>query len=149
MKNTLLLLSYIVLIFTACKTTSKASGSDSTSKTINSSVQWYTPASIDDMHAKSTKENLRLFVDVSASWCGYCKKMKKNVYTLPSVINALNTKFVSVSMNGEVGDGKTLYSKYNLEGFPTQLILDSEGNVISRNVGYLDEARLLAFIAEN
>ena len=149
MKNTLLLLGFLSFAFVTCKTTSNASRSDSSSKTTYSSVQWYTPENIGDMHAKSAEEDLRLFVDISASWCGYCKKMKKNVYTLPSVISAMNSKFVSVSLDGEVGDGKTLYSKYNLEGFPTQLILDSKGNVIRRNVGYLDETRLLAFIAEN
>ena len=104
------------------------------------------PSSAPKVKQKAVEAGKPIFVDIGADWCGYCKKMKKNIFTNDAVSNAMNSGFVPVSLDGEKGDGAELVSKLGINGFPTQLILDSKGNVIKRNTGYLDTKGLLAFL---
>jgi thioredoxin-related protein len=42
-----------------------------------------------------------LLVDVYTDWCGWCKKMDKETFTDPKVIQYINQTFYAVKMNAE------------------------------------------------
>lgn len=42
-----------------------------------------------------------LLVDVYTDWCGWCKKMDKDTFTDPKVIEYINSNFYAVKMNAE------------------------------------------------
>lgn len=72
-----------------------------------------------------------------ASWCGYCRKLESN--TLPNAqvqaeLAALNYRRI----NPDSAEGKQMASRYGIGGFPTTLILDGNGNVVTKIVGYQD-----------
>ena len=91
----------------------------------------------------AAKEGKPLFLDISASWCGPCKLLKANTFTDDKVGNYFNSNFVNVAVDGQKGEGVDLARKYHIRGYPTMIFLDSEGEVISRIVGYHDPKELI------
>jgi thioredoxin 1 len=87
-----------------------------------------------------------VFVDVSTSWCGYCKKMKANTYTDPAVISLVNSKFVSKSIDAEKGEGIAIARKYGVTGYPTLLIVNAKGELVKGQAGYLKPNELIKFL---
>src|ERR1700737_4662315 len=72
--------------------------------------------------AKAKTENKFVFFDAYASWCGPCKTMDKDVFTHKSVADYLNTKFVSIKIDMEKGEGPELAKKYaSINGYPSLL----------------------------
>ena len=77
-----------------------------------------------------------VFVDVYATWCGPCKLMDKEVYTDPSVAEYMNANFVSVRMDGETDYGRKYAAEQKLEGYPSMFIFSSDGEPVSKVVGF-------------
>lgn len=102
--------------------------------------------SLADAKKLSKETGKPIYMDISAVWCGYCKKMKKNVYRTSKVIAEMNRKYIALAIDGEKGEGVSLVKKHKIKGYPTQLIIDTTGNIIKRNDGYMTEKKLLAFI---
>lgn len=50
-------------------------------------------------------ENKLVFMDCYTSWCGPCKNMLKNVFTLPEAGEFMNAHFVCVKYDMEKGEG--------------------------------------------
>lgn len=93
---------------------------------------------------KAAEQDLYLFVDVYAVWCGPCKMMDRDVYTDPAVSAYMNTNFVSVRMDGEKDFGRKFAARNQLEGYPTMFIFDPEGEYISKIVGFTQSDQLVS-----
>ena len=130
--------------FAACKSKTKATASSTTVQT--PSIAWLGDANLKQAKTQATASGKPIFVDIGTEWCGYCKKMKKSIFTNSAVASAMNAGFVPLSLDGERGDGRSLVAKLGITGFPTQLILDAKGNVLKKNVGYLDASELVVFL---
>ena len=76
-----------------------------------------------------------LFVYGYTTWCGPCVQMKKSVFPDAQVGAYYNEAFVNVKMDMEAGDGPQLAQQYQVQGYPTFLWLDKEGNVVHRTMG--------------
>ena len=42
-----------------------------------------------------------VFIDVTASWCGWCKKMEKDTFSDPDIIKFMNDNFIAVKLWGD------------------------------------------------
>jgi len=89
--------------------------------------------------AKSSKKPV--MVDFFATWCGWCKKLDKDVYTDKDVI-ALSKEFVCVKSDTDKY-GKDA-SQYGVQGLPTIVFLNADGTVIDKMVGYSPAADFAA-----
>ncbi len=89
------------------------------------------------------KENKLIFLDVYATWCGPCKKLKKNSFSNSEVGNFYNANFINVSLDGEQGDGAKLVNQYNLSGYPSLLFIDATGKTVKVTSGYHNSNELL------
>jgi thioredoxin 1 len=136
---------FLILIlgvgFASCKSTTKTIDT-----TAANSISWSSTATLADAKQSATEAGKPIFVDLSAVWCGYCKKMKKNVYTDAAVAQAMNAGYIPLALDGEKSEGAELVSKLGINGFPTLLILDAQGNALKKNTGYLDAEQLIAFL---
>lgn len=89
-----------------------------------------------DVLAQAKRENKRVLVDFWATWCHACINMNKTTLRDTRIGNLLNYSFVnySVDMDNDP-DGKDLVEKYNIQAFPTYLILNPDGTEYNRVVG--------------
>ncbi|MCW7508210.1 thioredoxin family protein [Leptospira levettii] len=78
------------------------------------------------------QENKFIIVDVFADWCTYCMVLEKEIFPDPEVSRILD-QFVRVRLDGE--EFPNLRKKYNVEGYPTILFLDGDGNFVTKIVG--------------
>ena len=106
----------------------------------------FTTSSLSETIAEAKENNKNVFVDVSTSWCGYCKKMKANTYTAKEVGDLMNANYISITIDAEKGEGPQIAKKYGVKAYPTQVILDGDGNLVAKNVGYLKPKELLKFV---
>ena len=93
---------------------------------------------------KAQKENKKIFVDVYTTWCGPCKQMTKKTFTDPEVGKLYNEEFVALKLDAENEADSPFFDKYTATAFPTVFWLDSKGDILDQNVGYLDPAGLLS-----
>lgn len=94
---------------------------------------------------KAKKENKLIFIDVYASWCGPCKQMDKYVYTDNSLGSFVNDRFVSVKVQMDTNtyneekmlqNARVVYANYRIDGYPTFLFLNSNGELVYKDLGY-------------
>ena len=103
-----------------------------------SSVAWEHDLAAAQKRARAEKK--QLFVDVWAEWCGPCQYLKNKVFPTPEAQKALG-KFVAVSLMTQSKDGKPdpantkVAERFQVEAYPTLLILDAEGKEVRRQVG--------------
>lgn len=77
---------------------------------------------------KAEAEGKYVLICFSTETCGPCKKMKKVVFPTAKCGEYVNTRFVTIAMDGEDGGvGQELAKKYDVFIFPTYLVLQPDG----------------------
>lgn len=96
--------------------------------------------------AKAEKKDL--FVDFTGSdWCGWCKKLDAEVFSKEEFLAAAKKSFVLVALDYPRAEAvkakvpnpqrnKELSEKYEIQGFPTLLLMTPEGEVFGQ-MGYM------------
>ncbi|MHB9154226.1 MAG: thioredoxin family protein [Endomicrobiales bacterium] len=74
-----------------------------------------------------------VMVDFYADWCGWCKKLDREVYTVNDVIK-LSKEFVNVKVNTDKNPEEA--RRYKVQGLPTVVFLGPNGDVLEEFVGY-------------
>jgi protein disulfide-isomerase len=107
--------------------------------------------------AQAKQENKRVLIDFTGSdWCGWCIKFDEEVYSQSKFINYARDKYVLLKLDypknkkqsdAEKAANQKWKSQYRVGGFPTTVILNSEGREIGRFVGY-QEGGPKAFIGQ-
>ncbi|MGE4563358.1 MAG: thioredoxin family protein [Victivallaceae bacterium] len=104
---------------------------------------WFTSLPAAQKVAKAgNKKIYALFT--GSDWCPYCVKLEKDVLKQKKFDEFAKDKLVLLYLDFPRGRklpakeseaNRALYEKYGVEGFPTAVILDSEGNAIDKIVG--------------
>jgi thioredoxin 1 len=93
--------------------------------------------------SKAKTENKLIFLDVYATWCGPCKRLKKYTFNDIAVGEVFNKKYINVSFDAEAGEGIAIANKYEVDEYPTILFINADGAVIKKETGYYNVAELL------
>lgn len=127
-------------------------------------IKWM---SMKDALTAQKKNKKPIFIDAYTVWCGPCKMLDKNTFSDEKVVKAINEKYNAVKFNAE-GDeeiqfhGK-LYKNPNYQearknsrngmheftgflqvpGYPTMVVINSDGKIQKSIVGYNTPADLL------
>lgn len=96
-----------------------------------------------EMLAQAKKENKLIFIDAMAVWCGPCKLMDKNVFSQKTVGDYYNANFINGKFDMEKGEGLELAARYGVRSYPTFLFINGDGQLVSRNMGYMPESTFL------
>lgn len=94
--------------------------------------------------AKARASGKKLFIDFETTWCGPCKTMDEWIWTDAEVAAALNAGFIGVKLDGDIE--KALVKQHKVSGYPTMVVLDSNGAEITRAVGYQSSKDMLALL---
>lgn len=87
-----------------------------------------------------------IFIDVGAPWCGWCQKMKKEVY--PELGEALYEKYIFTRLNRDDTGSRINYGKRKLspseitselgvQDIPAIVILSPDGKYVTHLSGYI------------
>lgn len=99
--------------------------------------------SFENVKAEAKKQNKLIFIDCYTSWCGPCKWMAKNVFTDAKVIKFYNENFLNFKSDMEKGEGKQIRKDYNINGYPTLLYINGDGELQQRSLGGCDTAEFI------
>lgn len=89
-------------------------------------------------------ENKLLFVDFYATWCGPCKRMAQDVFTLPEVGEYFNVHFICCKLDAEKEVDKSVLKTYGVTGFPCMIFMDAEGKALRKVLGMVAPGILLS-----
>jgi len=99
--------------------------------------------------ARAKAEKKPVFMDLWTEWCPPCQFLKNKVFPTPEAQAAL-AAYVPLSVMVQHKDrtplpeGTQLAKQYNLEAFPTLVILDANGKELRRQVGAFSSGAELA-----
>jgi thioredoxin-related protein len=101
-------------------------------------------SSYDSALEKAKKEKKIVMVDIFTDWCGWCKKLDKDVYMNKDVQDKLAKSFIALKMNPEKNPKYAkLAQQYGTRGFPHIVFLDVEGKKFHEIGGYMPAADFL------
>src|SRR5215471_6574788 len=126
----------LLLLFAICFGVFQAVGSES--------LEWFTDAQA--ALAKAKAENkLVLLAFTGSDWCGWCKKLKSEVFDKPEFAQFAQSKLILVEVdfpqNKTLSQAQQLANaglakNYRIHGYPTLILLDQEGKQV-RRMGYV------------
>ncbi|WP_233267457.1 thioredoxin family protein [Paraglaciecola sp. L3A3] len=76
--------------------------------------------------AKSS--NRLVLADMSAIWCPTCRKLDKEVLSNSKVQEVINQNYVFTRIEYESDEGEAFMQRYDVNGFPTLLVLNQVGD---------------------
>lgn len=99
----------------------------------------------DSLLAQAKETGKPIFLDAYATWCGPCKWMDKNMFTIDSVADFYNEHFICAKYDMEKGEGALLKQRFGVIYYPTYLLIGSDGRVLDSITGMV--ANPAAFIS--
>ncbi len=94
---------------------------------------------------EAKKQNKLIFLDAYTSWCGPCKMLKRNTFPDKAAGEFFNKNFINIALDMEKGDGVAVAEKYQVNVYPTLIITDADGKVITYSQGYVEPNQLIEF----
>jgi thioredoxin-related protein len=98
--------------------------------------------------AQAAKEKKQVLLDFTGSdWCPYCIQMDREVLNKSQFESFASKNLVLVKLDyprrkklpaNESQQNDQLQQQYSIEGYPTYVLLDSQGKEVKRVVGYVD-----------
>ena len=92
-------------------------------------------------------EKKMVLLDFTGSnWCGWCKKLDKEVFSTPEFKDYAQKNLVLVKLDfprglpqpaAEKAQNEKLAKQFNIEGFPTIIVLNAEGKPVGE-MGYME-----------
>ena len=97
--------------------------------------------------ATAAKEHKKVLLDFTGSdWCGWCIRLKRETFDQPAFKEYADKNLVLVEIDFPRGkeqspevkkQNDTLQQQYQVQGFPTLVLLSPEGKVIKQESGYV------------
>src|SRR4029077_19524399 len=109
-------------------------------------VSWLTD--FDAAKAKAKSDHKLVLLEFTGSdWCGYCKLMQAEVFSKPQFQEYAAKNLILVELDfprskpqsdAVKKQNRKLASEYEIEGFPTLIVLNPEGKRVANFFGYIE-----------
>ena len=110
-------------------------------------VRWLDGLPFAQVQAEASPTNTLVFVVFNAPWCGFCRRMEKETLANPIVREAL-MPFLGARYDVETPVGGETALRFNVVGLPGLLVVNSSGEVLARESGFIDVQRLVRFLED-
>lgn len=120
-------------------------------------AEWMTD--FDAAKARAAKEDKAVLIDFTGSdWCGYCIKLRRDVFDKDDFTNYARDKFVLLEIDQphkikmppeKLAANRKLAETYGVDGYPTVLVVDSEGTLMGGFCGYPGSADEVQDLLDN
>lgn len=123
------------------------------------SINWN---SLSGAQQKAAENKKKVMIFAEAEWCSYCRKMYKQVFPKQSVQDSLEKYFYPVridiesqkeiTFNGDQFTEQELSRQFRVSSTPTTIFVNSEGEVIGAQPGFLPADifdKLMAFVGSD
>ena len=98
----------------------------------------------EEAKVEAIENNQLIFVDAYTTWCGPCKQMAATSFKDEEVSSMFNEKFINLKIDCEEESQGTQFAKdYKIKAYPTLLIINGEGTVVKRAIGYHSASELI------
>jgi thioredoxin-related protein len=133
MKTTAPLLTLIILLLLTCTQCSNAQ---------QGGIKFF-EGSFKEAMQKAKETHKPVMVDMSTSWCGWCRKMKATTFTDKEAADYYNEHFISIELNAENGEGLQLAQQFSVNSYPTLIYFDPDQHLILFSEGYIEPDGLI------
>ena len=154
MKATRVLLLLVLILTTATLMLEAGTKSNKPAKPPKkdpNGIEWY---GYEAGWQKAKAENKHMFVDFTATWCGWCRRLEQGTFSDPRVIKALKDDFVPVKVwekspdtldiDGlRIAEEDLRKKEFGATSFPMLWFVSSKGTRIGPIRGYVDANQLL------
>ena len=90
----------------------------------------------DDALKQAAAQKKFVVVDLSASWCGFCRKMASEVYPDNEFVEFSRGQVFVRLFTDTNPEGDRLARKFGIRGFPTIIVLNPKGEEAGRLEGF-------------
>lgn len=105
----------------------------------------FTNASWNEIVAQAKKDNKYIFVDAYATWCGPCKLLKSETFKEKEAAIFFNKNFINITIDMESKEGMLLDEKWKITAYPTLLFFNPQGELVMKNLGFVNGKQLIEF----
>jgi thioredoxin-related protein len=98
--------------------------------------------SYEDAVSVARSEGKDVYVLFGGEECPWCNK-QKDVLAKDSVVRSLSRYVVCYV---DTGDREDLARRYRVRAIPVSVLIDADERVVRKNVGYMDESKLLGWL---
>ncbi len=85
--------------------------------------------------ARAGERDTLVMLDFYTDWCSWCKRLSEDTFPAPVVATEL-AAVVPLKVNAEKG-GEELAKQYAVDGYPTVVFVNAQGDEVDRIVGFL------------
>lgn len=104
---------------------------------VNGQVHFVKTTDLNAIFKQARKENKLIFIDAYTDWCSWCKELDKHVFSTKAIGDTMNKYFIATKLEMEKDSiGVLLTRKYGTNAYPTAIVLDANGNLVSLIKGY-------------
>lgn len=98
-----------------------------------------------EAEALAAKTGRPMLVHFYADWCGPCRQMEREVLNSRALLERLEGRFVAVKVNVE--EQPDVAERFHIDSLPTDVFVDSQGEVLEKSAGFVKPGKYLANIS--
>ncbi len=156
-------MKYLGLIVTFFIAIGSAVGQNETGAELAHEIEWL---SFEEAYELNKTEPKRWVIDISTSWCGWCKKMDTDTFSDSLIVSVVNENYYAVALDGEykkdivLGEQKFSFVESGRRGYhelpaqlmggkmsyPTIIFLETDLSILSPIPGYKGPEDFIALL---